>query len=83
MEKIRDGYRWAVEKREEQTSSGAAKTKLASCQHFSLLRFLHSVVSNQNTGSNVEVNFWENKTNGQEAVKAALICTQILLHVKV
>ena len=69
------GYKWAVEKREKQTRSGAAKTKLATCQHFSLLGFLHSVVSSQNTDSNVEINFCENKTNGQEAVKAPQICT--------
>ena len=29
MEKIRDGYRRVVEKREEETRSGAAKAKLA------------------------------------------------------
>ena len=71
--KIRDGYRRAVEKREEQTRSGAAKTKLTTCQHFSLLGFLHSVVSRENTDSNVETNFFENKTDGQEAVKAPQI----------
>ena len=73
--KICHGYKWAVEKREKQTRSGAAKTKLATCQHFSLLGFLHSVVSSQNTDSNVEINFCENKTDGQEAVKAPQICT--------
>ena len=62
-------------KKEKQTRSGAAKTKLATCRHFSLLGFLHSVVSSQNTYSNVEINFCENKTDGQEAVKAPLICT--------
>ena len=75
MENIHDGCRRAVEKREEQTRSSAAKAKLATCRHFSLLGFLHSVVSSQNTYSNVEINFCENKTDGQEAVKAPLICT--------
>ena len=73
--KIRDGYQQAVEKREEQTRSGAATAKPATCRHFSLLGFLHSIVSIQNTDSNVEINFCENKTDGQEAVKAPLICT--------
>ena len=73
--KICDDYRRAVEKREEQTRSGTAKAKLATCRHFSLLGFLHSVVSSQNTDSNVEIKFFENKTAGQEAVKAPLICT--------
>ena len=59
-----DGYRRAVEKREEQTRSGTAKAKLATCRHFS-----------QNTDSNVEIKFFENKTAGQEAVKTPLICT--------
>ena len=62
-------------KKEKQTKSGAAKAKLATCRHFNLLGFLHSVVSSQNTYSNVEINFCENKTDGQEAVKAPLICT--------
>ena len=75
VEKIYDGYQQAVEKREEQTRSGAATGKLATCRHFSLLGFLHSVVSIQNTDSNVAKNFCENKTDGQEAVKAPLICT--------
>ena len=65
----------ATEKREEQTRLGAAKTKLATCRHFSLLGFLNSIVSSQNTDSNVEINFCENKTDGQEAVKAPQICT--------
>ena len=73
--KIRVGYQRAVEKREEQTRSGAAKAKLASCQHFILLGFLHSVVSSRNTDSNIELNICENKTDDQEAVKAPQICT--------
>ena len=73
--KNRDGYIWAIEKREEQTRLGVAKTKLATCRHFSLLGFLHSVVSSQNADSNANINFWENKTDGQEAVKAPQICT--------
>ena len=32
-------------------------------------------MSSQNTDSNVEINFCENKTDGQEAVKTPLICT--------
>ena len=62
-------------KKEKQTKSGAAKAKLATCRHFNLLGFLHSVVSSQNTYSNVEINFCENKTDDQEVVKAPLICT--------
>ena len=73
--KIRCGYQQAVVKREEQTRSGAAKAKLAACRHFSLLRLLHSLVSSQNTDSDVEIKFCENKTDGQEAVKAPQICT--------
>ena len=69
--KIRDSYRRAAEKREKQTRSDA---KLATCRHFNLLGFLNSVVSSQNTDSNVEINFCENKTDGQEAVKAPPIC---------
>ena len=48
IEKAPDGYRQAVGKRGEQTRSGAAKTKFATCQHFSLLGFLHPIVSSQN-----------------------------------
>ena len=69
--KIRDSYRRAAEKREKQTRSDA---KLATCRHFNLLGFLNSVVSSQNTDSNVEINFCENKTDGQKAVKAPAIC---------
>ena len=72
---IHDGYRRAAEKSEEQTRSGAAKAKLSTCWHFSLLGFLHSVVSGQNTNSNVEKIFYENKTDGHEAVKIPSICT--------
>ena len=72
---IRDGYRRAVEKREEQTRSGAAEAKLTTCQHFSLLWFLHSAVNSQKTDSNVAINFCENKTDGQEEVKASMIRT--------
>ena len=43
--KIHDGYRRAADKREEHTRSGAAKAKLATCRHLSLLGFLYSVVS--------------------------------------
>ena len=32
-------------------------------------------MSSQNTDSNVEIKFCENKTDGQEAVKTPLICT--------
>ena len=32
-------------------------------------------MSSQNTDSNVEINFYENKTDSQEAVKALHICT--------
>ena len=64
--KIHDGYRRAADKREEHTRSGAAKAKLATCRHLSLLGFLYPVVSSQNTDSNVEVNFREKKTDGQE-----------------
>ena len=71
---IRDGYRRAVEKREEQTRSSAAKTKLETCRHFSLLGNLHSVVSSQTTDTNVKINFCESETDGQEAVKAPHIC---------
>ena len=73
--KIDDGYRRAVEKREEQTRSGAAEAKLTTCQHFSLLWFLHSAVNSQKTDSNVAINFCENKTDGQEEVKASMIRT--------
>ena len=72
---IRDGYRRAVEKREEQTRSGSAKTKLETCRHFSLLGNLHSVVSSQNTDYYVKINFCESEADGQEAVKASQICT--------
>ena len=75
VEKIRDGCRRAVEKREEKTRPGAAKAKLATCRHFSLFGFLSSAVSSQNTDSNIEINFCENKIDGQEAVKAPQICT--------
>ena len=73
--KIRDGCRRAAEKREEQTRSGAAKANSATYRHFSLPGFLNSVVSSRNTDSN-EINFCENKTDCQEAVKAPLICTR-------
>ena len=43
--KIHDGYRRAADKREEHTRSGAAKAKLATCRHLSLLGFLYSVVN--------------------------------------
>ena len=69
--KIRDSYRRAAKKREKQTRSDA---KLATRRHFNLLGFLNSVVSSRNTDSNVEINFCENKTDGQEAVKAPPIC---------
>ena len=72
---IPDGYRRTVGKREEQARSGAAEAKLATCRRFSLVGFLHSVVSSQNTDSNVEINFCEKKTDDQEAVKAPQICT--------
>ena len=72
---IPDGYRRTVRKREEQARSGAAEAKLATCRRFSLLGFSHSVVSNQNTDSNVKLNFCEKKTDDQEAVKAPQICT--------
>ena len=32
-------------------------------------------MSSQNTDSNVEINFYENKTDSQEAVKALQICS--------
>ena len=67
MEKNRYGYQRAVEKREEQRRSAAAKVKLATCRHFNLLEFLHSVVSIQNTDSNVEMNFCEDETDGQRS----------------
>ena len=69
------GYQRAVEKREEQPRSAAAKVKLATCRHFNSHEFLHSVVSSQNTDSNVEMNFCENETDGQEGAKASQICT--------
>ena len=75
MEKNSRCYQRAVEKREEQTRSGTAKAKLVTCQHFTLLGFLLSVVSSQNTDSNIELNICENKTDDQEAVKAPQICT--------
>ena len=62
-------------KREKQKRSGAAKTKPAASQHFSLLGFLHSIVSSQNTDSNAEINICDNKTVGQEAIKAPQICS--------
>ena len=62
-------------RKKEQTRSGATKAKLATCRDFSLLGILHSVVSSQNYDSNVEINFCENKTDGQEVVKAPLICS--------
>ena len=67
--KIDDGYRRAVEKREEQTRSSAAEAKLTTCRHFGLLWFLHSVVNSQNTDSNVAINFYENKTEGKRKLK--------------
>ena len=60
-EKVRDGYQRAVEKREEQTRSDAAKAKLATCRHFSLLGILHSVVSSQNADGNIEIIFLKTK----------------------
>ena len=72
--KIRDGYRGALAKRVEQTRSGAVEAKLASSWHFSLPDFLRSVVSSQNTDSNVEITFCENKTDCQKTVEAPLIC---------
>ena len=75
---VEKNLRWlptSSRKKRGATRSGAATAKLATCQHFSLLGFLHSVVSIQNTDSNVAKNFCENKTDGQEAVKAPLICT--------
>ena len=59
-----------IEKRDEQTRSGPAKAKLATCRHFGSLGCLHSVVSSKSTDSNFEINFCGNKTAGQEAVKA-------------
>ena len=71
----KNGYWRAVEKREAQTISGAAKSKLATCRHISLIRFLHLVVSIQTTDSNVEIRFCENKTDDEEEVKASQICS--------
>ena len=75
---VEKNSRWlptSSRKKEDQTRSGVSKAKLATCGHFSLLGFLRSVVISQNTDSNVEIKICENKTDGQEAVKTALICT--------
>lgn len=61
--KVREGYRRAVEKRVDQTKSGAASTKLATCRHFNLLSFLYSTVISQATESNVEIPCVENESN--------------------
>ena len=48
---------------------GLAKTKLTTSRHFSLLGFLHSVVSSQNTDSNVEINFVKTKLTAKRQLK--------------
>ena len=47
----------------EHTRSGAGSTKLATYGHFNLLSFLHSTVTSQGTGSNVDIGLCENKND--------------------
>ena len=47
----------------EHTRSGAGSSKLATCRHFNLLSFLHSTVTSQGTGSNVDIGLCENKND--------------------
>ena len=92
IEKAPDGYRQAVGKREEQTRSGAAKTKFATCQHFSLLGFLHLIVSSQNTAVMLKWIFMKTKLTPQGSYSIEVfvlfqrkvkIKNQMLLHIKV
>ena len=60
---MRDSYKRAMEKRVEQTRSGAGSLKLATCRHFNLLSFLHSTVTSQGTDSNVDISLCENQND--------------------
>ncbi|XP_057292354.1 uncharacterized protein LOC130615750 [Hydractinia symbiolongicarpus] len=51
---IRDSYSRCMHKREEQTRSGAAVSKLAKCRNFEALSFLRSAVSSNESDSNVD-----------------------------
>ena len=61
--KVRDGYKRAIEKRVKQTRSGAGSSKLATCRHFNLLSFLHSIATSQGTDSNVDISLCENQND--------------------
>ena len=57
--KVRDGYKRTIEKRVEQTRSGAGSLKLSTCRHFH--SFSHSTVTSLGTDSNVDIGFCENQ----------------------
>ena len=50
---MRDSYRRCLNKREKQTRSGAAASKMSKCKYFDILAFLNESLSNKETDSNI------------------------------
>ena len=63
---MRDAYRRCVNKRDGQTRSGAAASKMAKCKYFDILSFLHESLSNKVPDSNIDLDPKSSEINVNE-----------------